>query len=53
MLSDSWDIKEMMELREATRDDKESSEANVMKKMGDFSPAFGMVGTLVGLVMID
>ena len=46
------DIKDMMELREATREEKESSEANVMKKMGDFSPAFGMVGTLIGLVIM-
>ena len=46
------DIKDMLELREATRDEKESSEANVMKKMGDFSPAFGMVGTLIGLVIM-
>ena len=46
------EIKEMMELREATREEKESSEANVMKKMGDFSPAFGMVGTLIGLVIM-
>jgi len=46
------DIRTMMETREATRDEKESSEANVMKKMGDFSPAFGMVGTLIGLVIM-
>ena len=46
------EIREMMEIREATRDEKESSEANVMKKMGDFSPAFGMVGTLIGLVIM-
>ena len=46
------DIRAMMETREATRDEKESSEANVMKKMGDFSPAFGMVGTLIGLVIM-
>lgn len=46
------EIKEMMELREETREEKESSEANVMKKMGDFSPAFGMVGTLIGLVIM-
>ena len=46
------EIREMMELREATREEKESSEANVMKTMGDFSPAFGMVGTLIGLVIM-
>ena len=46
------EIREMMEIREATRDEKESGEANVMKKMGDFSPAFGMVGTLIGLVIM-
>ena len=25
---------------------------NVMKKLGEYTPAFGMVGTLVGLVMM-
>ena len=46
------EIKEIMILREKTRNDKEASEANVMKKLGDYSPAFGMVGTLIGLVIM-
>lgn len=46
------EIKDIMILREKTRNDKESSEANVMKKLGDYSPAFGMVGTLIGLVIM-
>ena len=31
---------------------REGVKANVMKKMGEYTPAFGMVGTLVGLVMM-
>ena len=46
------EIKEIMILREKTRNDKEAGEANVMKKLGDYSPAFGMVGTLIGLVIM-
>ncbi len=44
------DIRSIMETRVLNRELREDAEANVFKTMGVFSPAFGMVGTLVGLV---
>jgi chemotaxis protein MotA len=44
------DIREIMETRVENREIREDAEANVFKTMGTLSPAFGMVGTLVGLV---
>jgi len=44
------DIRSIMETRVINRELREDAEANVFKTMGIFSPAFGMVGTLVGLV---
>ena len=44
------DIRSIMETRVVNRELREDAEANVFKTMGVFSPAFGMVGTLVGLV---
>ena len=44
------DIRNIMETRVVNRELREDAEANVFKTMGVFSPAFGMVGTLVGLV---
>jgi len=44
------DIRSIMETRVMNRELREDAEANVFKTMGIFSPAFGMVGTLVGLV---
>ncbi len=44
------DIRNIMETRVVNRELREDAEANVIKTMGVFSPAFGMVGTLVGLV---
>ncbi len=44
------DIRSIMETRVVNRELREDAEANVFKTMGAFSPAFGMVGTLVGLV---
>lgn len=44
------DIRNIMETRVSNRELREDAEANVFKTMGIFSPAFGMVGTLVGLV---
>ena len=46
------DIKEIMENQEKYRSIREMVKANVMKKLGEYSPAFGMVGTLIGLVMM-
>ncbi|MCF6237275.1 MAG: MotA/TolQ/ExbB proton channel family protein [Candidatus Marinimicrobia bacterium] len=44
------DIRGMLETRIINRELREDAEANVFKTMGTLSPAFGMVGTLVGLV---
>lgn len=44
------DIRSIMETRVENRETREGAEANVFKTMGTLSPAFGMVGTLVGLV---
>jgi len=44
------DIRNIMETRVVNRELREDAEANVFKTMGAFAPAFGMVGTLVGLV---
>lgn len=44
------DIRNIMETRVTNREVREDAEANVFKTMGTLSPAFGMVGTLVGLV---
>ena len=46
------DIKEILEQREAFRYYRESHESDLMKTMGIFAPAFGMVGTLIGLVFM-
>ena len=46
------DIQEIMENQEKYRASREGIKANVMKKLGEYSPAFGMVGTLIGLVMM-
>ncbi len=44
------DIREILETRVSNREIREDAEANVFRTMGTLSPAFGMVGTLVGLV---
>ncbi|MBT3254233.1 MAG: motility protein A [Candidatus Marinimicrobia bacterium] len=44
------DIRNIMETRVVNRQLREDAQANVFKTMGSLSPAFGMVGTLVGLV---
>ncbi len=44
------DIRYILETRVENRALREQSEANVFKTMGSVAPAFGMVGTLVGLV---
>lgn len=44
------DIRSILETRVVNRELREDAEANVFKTMGSLSPAFGMVGTLVGLV---
>ena len=46
------DLREILEQRESFRYTRESHESDLMKKMGEFAPAFGMVGTLIGLVFM-
>ena len=46
------DIEAIMENMEAYREQREMQEMNVMKSLGIYAPAFGMVGTLIGLVFM-
>ena len=46
------DIEEILMNQEKFRYIREDINKNVMKKLGEYTPAFGMVGTLVGLVMM-
>lgn len=44
------DINELLDWRMARLRARENAEANVFRAMGGFAPAFGMMGTLIGLV---
>jgi chemotaxis protein MotA len=44
------DVMDLLEWRIARLKSKEAAEANVFRTMGSYAPAFGMVGTLLGLV---
>jgi len=46
------EIREILETRIENRILREKSEANVLRTMGKYAPAFGMIGTLIGLVML-
>ena len=46
------DIRDILSTRIENREQRERNEANVLKTMGKFAPAFGMVGTLIGLVVM-
>ena len=46
------EIREILETRIENRILREKGEANVLKTMGKYSPAFGMIGTLIGLVVM-
>lgn len=46
------DIRDILTTRIQNREQREIGEANMLKTMGKFSPAFGMVGTLIGLVVM-
>lgn len=53
MLVDGYsteEIKEMLESRTHYRQVREMSEAQIFRSMASFAPAFGMVGTLIGLI---
>lgn len=44
------DINELLDWRMARLKARENAEANVFRAMGSYAPAFGMLGTLLGLV---
>ena len=46
------DMQDILEQREAFRYRRELHESELMKTMGTYAPAFGMVGTLIGLVFM-
>jgi chemotaxis protein MotA len=46
------EIRDILETRIENRIKREKGEANVLKTMGKYSPAFGMIGTLIGLVVM-
>ena len=46
------ELREILIQREAFRYKRESHESDLMKTMGTYAPAFGMVGTLIGLVFM-
>lgn len=46
------DIRDILVTRIDNREQRETDEANMLKTIGKFSPAFGMVGTLIGLVVM-
>lgn len=46
------ELRDIMTTRIENRAKRERGEANVLKTMGKFSPAFGMIGTLIGLVVM-
>jgi len=46
------EIRDILETRIENRALREKSEANVLRTMGKYSPAFGMIGTLIGLVVM-
>ena len=44
------DIETILENTEYYRDLRENEDVNIMKTLGTYSPAFGMIGTLIGLI---
>jgi chemotaxis protein MotA len=46
------EIRDILETRIEYRTLRERGEANVLRTMGKYSPAFGMIGTLIGLVVM-
>ena len=46
------EIREILETRIENRILREKGEANVLRTMGKYAPAFGMIGTLIGLVVM-
>jgi len=46
------DLKAILNQREKFRYHRELHESDLMKTLGTFSPAFGMIGTLIGLIFM-
>ena len=46
------DLKSILMQREKFRYSREAHESDLMKTLGIFSPAFGMIGTLIGLIFM-
>ncbi|HPC35768.1 MAG TPA: MotA/TolQ/ExbB proton channel family protein [Candidatus Marinimicrobia bacterium] len=46
------EIREILETRIENRASRERGEANVLRTMGKYSPAYGMLGTLIGLIVM-
>ena len=46
------DIATILDNQEEYREQREMQEMNVMKSLGVYAPAFGMVGTLIGLIFM-
>jgi len=46
------EIRDILETRFENRALRERGEANVLRTMGKYSPAYGMLGTLIGLVVM-
>jgi len=55
MLADGYavdEINEILEERITYKMERETAEADVFRSMARFAPAFGMVGTLIGLILL-
>ncbi len=46
------EIHDILSTRVEYREEREHTEANLFKAMGKFAPAFGIIGTLIGLVFM-
>ncbi len=44
------DIETILDNTEMYREQRENVDVNIMKTLGTYSPAFGMIGTLIGLI---
>ncbi|HKJ68288.1 MAG TPA: MotA/TolQ/ExbB proton channel family protein [bacterium] len=55
MLVDGYSVEEITEIldeRILYKQERELMEAEIFQTMGKFSPAFGMIGTLIGLILL-
>ena len=55
MVVDGYSLEELTEIMETRieyREKRENVQKSMLKSMGDLAPAWGMVGTLIGLVLM-